>query len=303
VLVATGRDLSLRGLDVGASDPTAQPTRFDLLQVYVDLLTIRQAIEQEGGPLRGRQENEESPQGPRTLSALEAAASYRRMVLLGDPGSGKSTFITNFTLALALHRLDPAHDWLDRLRGWPAGESRLLPITVVLRDFIAASPAVTSQATPSRLWDFIVARLDEQNLRFAAGLLEEKMERGHAIVFLDGLDEIGDPRQQSSCARPYRPLPVATRAHARWSPVAPSPIRTRAGGLRASSRSLWRRSTRSRSIASLQAGIASWLAWAASRRVPPPRSPAYMDSSDLQAFRSLMTAVGERSCSHIPARC
>ncbi|MGH8591734.1 MAG: NACHT domain-containing protein [Gammaproteobacteria bacterium] len=196
VLVESSRHLSLRGLDVGASDPTGQPTRFDLMQVYVDLLTTRQAAAQEARPVRGRHENKESPEEPRTLSALEAAASYRRMVLLGDPGSGKSTFITNFAQALALHRLDPAHGWLDRLRGWPPAESQLVPLTVVLRDFTVASSAGTARATPRRLWDFIVARLGEQNLSFAAGPLEEKLEKGQAIVFLDGLDEIGDPRQR-----------------------------------------------------------------------------------------------------------
>jgi hypothetical protein len=40
--VETCRHVSLRGLDVGASDPTGTQLRFDLAQVYVDLLTTTQ---------------------------------------------------------------------------------------------------------------------------------------------------------------------------------------------------------------------------------------------------------------------
>lgn len=40
------------------------------------------------------------------------------MVLLGDPGGGKSTFINHLAYCLAAHQLYPEAGWLTHLPGW-----------------------------------------------------------------------------------------------------------------------------------------------------------------------------------------
>jgi hypothetical protein len=85
VLVEGCRYMSLRGLDIGASDPTTAQQGLELAQVYVNLLTTTQAPPAGEEPQIGERER-------RHLSVLEALAGHRHVVLLGDPGSGKSTF-------------------------------------------------------------------------------------------------------------------------------------------------------------------------------------------------------------------
>lgn len=115
VLVEGSRHLSLRGLDVGASDPTGAQQRFDLAQLYVEVLTTTQVPHQKRGKQRSlqrellREERETRP-----LPALEAVIAHRRVVLLGDPGSGKSTFLSHLALCLAAQSLEPGHKWLER---------------------------------------------------------------------------------------------------------------------------------------------------------------------------------------------
>ena len=124
VLVDGCRHLSLRGLDVDASDPTGSQRRFDLAQVYVDLATTSQ-VPVEGTKTPRRKLQDELPEAHETrpLSVLEAVVQHRRVVLLGDPGSGKSTFLTHLTLCLAAHSLDRHAEWLARLAGPAAGDA------------------------------------------------------------------------------------------------------------------------------------------------------------------------------------
>ncbi|MCK4470965.1 MAG: hypothetical protein KAW49_04185, partial [Anaerolineae bacterium] len=88
VLVSTCRHLPLRGVDVGASDPTGGQQRLDLAQVYVDLDTKSHVpLTDEGEKQRGQR----TPAGEREtrpLGVLEATIGNRHLVILGDPGSG-----------------------------------------------------------------------------------------------------------------------------------------------------------------------------------------------------------------------
>jgi hypothetical protein len=117
VLVDGCRHMSLRGLDVDASDPTGSQKHFDLAQVYVDLHTTTQVPLTNKGKRRRAEHTPAAERETRPLSGLEAVIGQRRVVLMGDPGSGKSTFVTHLPLCLATHALEPRKRWLARLTG------------------------------------------------------------------------------------------------------------------------------------------------------------------------------------------
>jgi hypothetical protein len=192
VLVSSARHLPLRGVDVGAADPSRTQQRFELTSVYIDLQT------------RLRQVDLPAQLGQLTLvkteqPVLHAVAANRRLVLLGDPGSGKSTFLHHLLLCLAAHGLDPEQGWLERLPGWLADEADLVPIPVLLRDFARSLPRerADSGANPLLLWRFLENRLAEQKLEAVGDALHDALDRGRAILLLDGLDEVPTSEERS----------------------------------------------------------------------------------------------------------
>jgi formylglycine-generating enzyme required for sulfatase activity len=157
-------------------------------------LDTQTPVELEGEALRPPEERlAPGRENFRRASALEAVVQNRRTVLLGDPGSGKSTFVNHLSLCLALHGLEPANHWCDRLADWPKKETNLLPVPVILRDFARTLPPKPAEADAATLWDFIARRLQRQKLEAVAKPLEKALDAGQAIVLLDGLDEIATP--------------------------------------------------------------------------------------------------------------
>ena len=195
-LVASCSHLPLRGVDVGASDPTRSQEPMDLAQVYVDLDTTTH-VEPKKAKKKGRKrEPELADRETRPLRALEAAAKHKHLVILGDPGSGKSTFLNHLGLCLAAHRLEPKAKWLSRLTDWPKAQADVVPIPVVLRDFAQSLSQNATKAEAEHLWTFIVKGLDGPRLASAAQALEQVLEAGEAVVLLDGLDEIPTKEQR-----------------------------------------------------------------------------------------------------------
>ncbi|MCB0071556.1 MAG: AAA family ATPase, partial [Caldilineaceae bacterium] len=125
VFVKTHRQLPLRGIDVQAANPQHGDERLDLDRVYISLNTRSTILEEiEDAPTRRRARDadpgEEDDSGlviagadvqKRTLTALEATGRDLLTALLGDPGSGKSTFVNFLCYVLAGAMLEAEAAW------------------------------------------------------------------------------------------------------------------------------------------------------------------------------------------------
>jgi formylglycine-generating enzyme required for sulfatase activity len=174
---------------VGASDPGSGQAPLGLVNVYVDLDTKTQVEAIQGQKVEQGQLVVQKETRP--LTVLEAVLLKPRVVLLGDPGSGKSTFVNVLAHVLCNDALYPKGNWLEHLPGWPQEDGRLTPILIVLRDFARVLPdPLPDQAEPAHLWSFIQIRLDAQRLNKAAEPLHDLLEKGKCLLLLDGLDEM-----------------------------------------------------------------------------------------------------------------
>ena len=180
--------LALSGVDpaVKASDREA---RLSLEAVYTDLRT--NSFRQEGNFWR-------------LLSALEQLNEHPRLVLLGAPGSGKSTFVNVLALCMAGELLGSQATNLALLtfpllrkrqgeekepQPWDHGP--LFPVRVVLRDFAATGlPLPAISATARHLWDFIESTLKDSGVAECFPLVKKTLQEKGGLILLDGLDEV-----------------------------------------------------------------------------------------------------------------
>ena len=152
-----------RLLPLGGVDPRAAREEggsdVPLAAVYTALLTRQmEADEVYGGIPKGGLPRGAAPRGglpgdeARAFSALEVLNREKYLVLLGEPGSGKSTFVNFVALCLAGQHLgdaqanlaalttplpEPRSDREETPRPQPWDYGALLPVRVVLRDFVA----------------------------------------------------------------------------------------------------------------------------------------------------------------------
>ncbi|NWJ49116.1 MAG: SUMF1/EgtB/PvdO family nonheme iron enzyme [Chloroflexi bacterium] len=130
------------------------------------------------------------------LHLTHLAAGCDRLVILGAPGSGKSTFVKYLALCLAGAGIE---GWnraanLNSLENWTHGA--LTPVYVELRRFVASTyfpSKISEPATAQHLWKYIEGELLGEGLETYASELEYDLEQGHALLILDGLDEVPYP--------------------------------------------------------------------------------------------------------------
>lgn len=117
-------------------------------------------------------------------------------MLLGVPGSGKTTFVNHLASSLAAAKRTHLQGQLlattevhlaQTLPGWSPGV--LLPIRIILRDF-AAFASSASNGKSRLLLDFLHRTLDEQGCTDALPLVQRHIQHGEALLLLDGLDEV-----------------------------------------------------------------------------------------------------------------
>jgi HEAT repeat protein len=137
---------------------------------------LRYAKEEEMTPLAAGEPTELLRQSQRHLveratTAMppeDALAEFRRIVVLGDPGAGKTTMLRYLALKMAKGKLSNLPD---------------LPIYVELRRFV--------DSKMDSLLDFVALDWAERyGFPESRSYLQEQLEQGKAVLLLDGLDEV-----------------------------------------------------------------------------------------------------------------
>lgn len=191
-LIARHRNLSLKGM--GVSDRV--PLRLALLDLYVPLKarlelppgdTWNREVERQAreASLAGRTVKTEDDSRvirySEPVSVLELVQQNDGLIILGDPGAGKTTFLKHLALRLALGQ------------GAALGLGERLPVLVPLSAY-----ANTLKDHRLPLDRFIVQYFEEIGADLPIGdLLAAALDSGTALVLLDGLDEVKETGMRS----------------------------------------------------------------------------------------------------------
>ena len=126
---------------------------------------------------------------PERRRLFDVLRETKHLVILGDPGSGKSTIVAMIACQLAEE---------GKSNPWRQALERRIPVPLILRELVLPD---------SYDFDDLVAGLAETRLgaehltRKDVQLAIDAVKQGRAIVFLDGIDEVGDEESRRTLHR------------------------------------------------------------------------------------------------------
>lgn len=193
--------IDIRGLQVGS----ARAPRFPIDELYIPLTTTNTERNVSGSPGAPDPEFERLAAGgePQHVE-LHEMLRHRKLVIVGDPGAGKTTFAKRIAAKICQAWLDDELEPLKEL----GLSSRPLPVFIRVSELLAhiakaddrKTGPLTSEA-PMWLPHFLGTVCSDCGLELDANYFKEALQAGSCMVILDGLDEAASEQQRRSMSR------------------------------------------------------------------------------------------------------
>ena len=161
----------------------------ELARLRMELL--REGIPAEEAMLRAEAWRLEAAFPERKVELREALSENERVVVLGDPGSGKTMLLKCLTLCLAKGKGDRV-----------GLEDGMLPVLLP----VSAYADALTRGADLELVDFLPRYFAERGLPDLSPLFTEELKRGRCLLLLDGLDEVIGEEMRLEVARRVRDL-------------------------------------------------------------------------------------------------
>jgi hypothetical protein len=166
------------------------------LRVQVEITLARELaeadlekIEKQREKMRMQRIKDKEEDDKNRVPAGERLAKSGRMVLLGDPGAGKTTLIRWVATAYLLRlKQDPAYKDLPDVATLP--DKDWLPIVIRCRDLDESCK--TGSIDDVLCETFRKAQMAVEETAVLQAVIREMLVQGEAILLVDGLDEIGN---------------------------------------------------------------------------------------------------------------
>ena len=182
--------IDIRGLQVGTGKATSIPIE----ELYVSLKTIvlhePMASKTMGSLAHAK--------GSQRVELERTLAANPRLVVTGDPGAGKTTFMRWICQLACQGLLDGDSEAVQRL-GFPEAPFPMLIRLSDFQDHRAAQKgqpgAPTVAPAPEWLLHFLACQWEEES-GLDANFFRKKVQKGPALLLLDGLDEVSGERDR-----------------------------------------------------------------------------------------------------------